>query len=181
MEEKPEIGLHNLLFDVRRSVRYHDHREGFFTLIRNAADLFVFVGMSAAVMEIATEFGSSWPLYWQLSLPLTGAVLVGIALVYQVGPKSALHNALKRRFIVLEQKLIQHQKSITEELLVELQQERLIVESEEPPILRVLDTICYNEIVWSMDLGHDHMKQVTRLQRLFAHFFDLQEERLRTC
>ncbi len=170
---------HDLLFDIRRSVRYHDRREGFFSRIRNAADLFAFVGMSAAVAEIATGVGSGWPLLLQLAGPLLAAVLVGVALVYQVSAKSTLHNRLKREFIALEQSMLRHGDSVPPEVLADLTHRRLEIEADEPPILRVLDTICYNDVVWAMGLDpKNQMRPVTPIQRMLAAFIDVQRDRL---
>ena len=165
--------VHNLLFDVRRSVRYHDRREGFFSFLRNATDFGVFVLGSTTVLMLAEAVGADWPIVAKLTIPLIATLLTGGALVGQVATKSALHNSLKRQFIALEQKLVKHRKSMTEEMLSEFQQERLIIEKDERPILRVLDTICYNETVWAMGYKESHLKKVTRVQKFMAQFRDI--------
>ena len=53
---------------------------------------------------------------------------------------------------------------------------RLDIERQEPPVLRVLDTLCYNELVRAM--GYGEQVRVGFWQRLFANFFDLADHRL---
>ena len=178
MSKDIDVSQDGLLFDVRRSVRYHDRRQGFFLLLRNVADFCVFVLGSTTVLFLAEAIGEGWPMLPKLVIPLVATLITGVALVFQVGPKAAHHESLKRRFNVLEQRLIKHRHSLSEELLRELQQERLIIEADEPPVLRVLDTLCHNELVWAMNLDEKETKEVTSPQRLFAHFFDFQKKRL---
>ena len=171
--------VHNLLFDVRRSVRYHDRREGFFSFWRNGADLGVFVLGSTTVLVLADAVGGDWPMLAKLIIPLAATLLTGLALVGQVAAKSASHNSLKRQFITLEQKLIKFRGSMTEEKLSDLQQERLIIEKDELPILRVLDTICYNDTAWAMGYKKSCLKKVTWIQKALSQFRDTGPERTR--
>ena len=159
-------------------MRYHDRREGFFLAVRNATDFAVFVLGSVAVLVIADSVGSDWPQVAKLIIPLTATLMTGIALVFQVGAKSALHASLKRRFIALERRLIRHRQNFLETLLDELTQDRLTIEADEPPVLRVLDTMCHNDVVWAMGLDRKKVVPITFCQRLFAQFFDVQRKRL---
>ena len=55
---------------------------------------------------------------------------------------------------------------------------RLEIEAGEPRILRVLDTICYNEMLRAMDHQRRDQIPIGFWQRCFAHFFDFREHRL---
>ena len=179
MSEDLHERYHNLLFDVRRSVRYHDKREGFFLAVRNTTDFVVFILGSAAALIITQTIFSDWPIWGKAIVPLTAAVCTGITLVLQVGAKALAHNSLKRRFIALEQKLIACHRNPTAERMDELQMERLSIETDEPPIKRVLDTICHNELIHAMGSDHrDPMLEVSVLQRLFSPFFDFRPKTL---
>ena len=171
--------FHNLLFDVRRSVRYHDKREGFFLAVRNTTDFVVFILGSAAALIITQTIFSGWPIWSKAIVPLVAAVCTGITLVLQVGSKAIAHNSLKRRFIALEQKLIAFQRSPKAEQMDEIQMERLSIEKDEPPIKRVLDTICHNELIHAMGSKHrDRIVPISLLQRLFSPFFDFRPKTL---
>lgn len=168
-----------LLFDVRRSVRYHDKREGVFLNVRNTVDFTVFLLGSTAALLFTETFGSGVPIKIKVLVPLVAVIGTGITLVLQVGAKAILHNSLKRRFIALERKLIACGQSAKKKELKRLQMERLAIESDEPPTLRVLDTICHNELIYSMGSEHrNRMVEVSVLQRLFSPFFDYRPKTL---
>ena len=174
---------YKLLFDVRRSVRYHEQREGFLSLVSNFSKLLAFLLSSAAVFLLNQVISHSWPI-WTMFFPLIVTILTGICLVFNVDGKAGLHAELKRRFIALEQKLVRIESELGDEAaranLDALQVERLIIESDEPPVLRVLDTLCYNEQIHAEGRGRKYLKEVTVPQRLFAHLFDVQKNKLYT-
>ena len=169
----------DLLFGVRRSVRYHDKREGFFLLIGDTADYLVFL-LSAATTWLIVSFKGDGGSPWFIAIfPLAIAAGRGIALVLRVGSRASRHNALKRRFIGLEKKLITCRDNPDANQLEKLQQERLSIEADEPPVLRVLDTLCHNELAYSMGYDDKEFKQTSWAQRAFRHFFDVDPESLR--
>ena len=182
MKKQTHDRFHNLLFSVRRSVRYHDKREGFFLAVRNTVDFIIFLTGTAAALIIVQLLGANWPLLAKVIVPLAGAICTGIVLVLQVGNKAMLHNSLKRRFIALEQKMVACEGTAKAKQVKRLQLERLEIETEEPPIKRVLDTICHNELIHAMGSEHrDQIQDVSQLQRLFAHFFDYRRKTLYTA
>ena len=67
---------------------------------------------------------------------------------------------------------------MTETSLDVLEEERLNIEADEPPALRVLDTICHNDLVHAMNLSREHIVPITIPQRICAPFFDLQREKI---
>ena len=178
MSESLETRHHNLYFGVRRSVRYHERREGSLLFLRNAADFMVFVLGSVTALIIVELVGSEWPILWRLAVPIGATLLTGAALVCQWAAKGALHSELKRRFIALERKLVRRRGNLTEDVMGILEEERLTIQADEPPVLRVLDTICHNDMVHAMRLPREHIVPVTFLQRLFAPFFDFQREKI---
>ena len=101
--------------------------------------------------------------------------MTGIALVYHVGDKATLHSDLKRRFINLEARLVSIGSSGDEKSLDELTRERLSSEMNEPPVLRILVTLCHNELLRSMGYGREKQIEVGFLQRVFAPFFNFRE------
>ena len=59
--------------------------------------------------------------------------------------------------------------------------ERLAIEAEEPPVLRVLDTLCHNELTRAMGYGQEYQAKVGFFQRLFAQICDVRQDALTTC
>lgn len=92
--------------------------------------------------------------------------------------KAWLHSDLARKFFDLEREIEKSRGDVTEALIVEMKDRRLAIEADEPPILRVLDTLCHNELMRAMGYPRDQQIPVGFWQRLFASFFDLQEHKL---
>ena len=162
----------DLLFDVRRSVRYHDLRRQHFERMNQ---FIVFVAFLLGTGTLATFIEDvDAPLPLKLLLPVLTTFLLGISLVYRVGPKASLSNDLKRRFINLEQAMVPKKKKWTTGELAAWTRERLAIEAEELPVKRVLDTMCHNDMLRArgFDEEHDDWWHVGPLQRLFAQFFD---------
>ena len=180
MDEDLRNRHHGLLFDVRRSVRYHDRRQGYYEAIRNLADFIVIVFGSATLAVFGASIGAEWPLTVKLLPAVLATVLTGIALVYGVGAKSALHASLKRRFIELQLDLEDDPVRLDEGVIAEATRKRLRIEADEPPVLRVLDTLCHNDLLRAMGYDQDLYVPVGFWQRLFAPFFDLGKQSLRT-
>ena len=169
---------YGLLFDVRRSVRYHMRRRGFFESF-HALVLFIgLLGGSATMVALGAELGSQWPLWLKL---LPGALIAASAaadLVVGAMRKAWLHADLARRFIELERTIASARREPTEALIAEWTDRRLEIEAGEPRILRVLDTICYNEMLRAMEHQRRDQIPIGFWQRCFAHFFDFREHRL---
>ena len=147
------------LFGVRRSVRYHLRRRGFFERVRGAAIL----GIAASAMAA---------LGWA---PVAAAAILALALLGLAADstrKARRHGDLARRFIALERRLVEIGAAPTRAALVESIRERLDIEADEPPIRRILDTLCHNELWRAMGYPESEMVPVSFLQRLFANYFD---------
>jgi len=55
---------------------------------------------------------------------------------------------------------------------------RLAIESDEPPTLRVLDSLCHNEVLRALGQEAHRVGPISGWQRLFAHVFDWQPKRI---
>ncbi|MYH29057.1 MAG: hypothetical protein F4137_09420 [Acidobacteria bacterium] len=172
-----EADFDELLFAVRRSVRYHRHRERFFDRVHHLG-VFVtaFLG-SATVVTLLVQLppGSPW-------LPLLAGSLTVLASVAELvfGPARAArrHESLVVGFLCLEKDCLRAALSLTPESLVELQSRRLDIEAAEPPVYRVLDAVCHDELVTALGRDPDQRTNVTRWQRLWRHFFDVGAHKL---
>ena len=161
-----------LLFDVRRSVRYHTRRQKYY---RNCHRIVLFSSLifgSVTVAALAEAIGV-WPLWVKASPAAFVSVIAGLDLVFGWTEQSWLHSDLARQFIKLERRMISGSANLDEDLIRDVTIKRLKIEAAEPPVLRVLDTLCYNEMKRAMGHTKDEMIKVHIFQRLCAPFFDL--------
>ena len=170
--ERLEEEFRKLLFGVRRSVRYHARRRRFYERFHDRVLLVVLSSGSASVLAFGFELTG---MLTDLVKSALAAVVTVAALVdFVVGSmrKASLHSDLGRRFIALEQRLVAAGSSPSEAALVEATQERLAIESDEPPVLRALDTLCHNELLRAMGYPRSDFVRVTAVQRLLANWTD---------
>ena len=92
--------------------------------------------------------------------------------------KERLHTNLSQRFIGLEQD-ITLTKDPTEEDLHVWGAWRLYIEADEPPVLRVLDILCHNELVLAMGYPRSELYVVPWWKRLLAPFVSISCESIK--
>lgn len=163
---------HQLLFAVRKSVRYHERRQRFF------------LRWNRTVAIAATAFGTTAVASLLQDAPQT--VLMVIALIVTVvglldlvvGTANRLsqHANLEREFVWLERRIVL--AAVSEETLADLTAARLEIESREPPVLRVLNVLSHNDVMRSMGYPKSEWAPVTPWQRRFAPFFDFRADQL---
>lgn len=163
-----------LLFGVRRSVRYHRRRERFLDSAHNLGALATALAGSATVVTLLAELG---PRVVLVAAALT-AVAGAIELVFGLAKGARLHSELARDFIGLEQNLVRAGPGLSTGALNRFQARRLEIEEREPPALRVLDTLCHNELLRALGYPKEQQVHVGFLQRRLANFVDFGEHRL---
>ena len=168
----PDAKYWGLLFGVRRSVRYHNRRRGFYERFHGFVLLMAVAAGSTTIAAFGSELTAALPTAVKLLAAATVTLLALLDLVVGSMRKAWLHADLARRFIALEQKLVAHQAEPTAAALVDIERDRLEIEADEPPIRRVLDTLCHNELWRAMGYPESEMVPVSFLQRLFANYFD---------
>jgi hypothetical protein len=166
--EKRESEQHALLFGVRRSVRYHVRRRQHFDRLDKFIKLFTTVGGIGTVVTLLAR-ASEWVVMVYGAL---AGVFSTIDLVISTAEMARVHADLARDFIGLEKQMVLAGEKLTEAELAGFVARRLEIEAQEPPPLRVLDTICYNDLVRAMGYDKSHQKKVTALQKFFSPFFD---------
>ena len=166
----------DLLFEVRLSVRYHSRRQGFFQTCHRLVMAMMLFGGSATLATFGAELWADWPLWARLLPSAIATVLVAIDLVVGFAEKAGRYGDLMREFIRLERQLEAIRDKATDEDLAKITDERLAIEAGEPPVLHVLNAICYNEMVRAM--GYGDKVNISTVQRLLAHFFDWREHQL---
>jgi hypothetical protein len=157
----------DLLFGVRRSIRYHNHRRRFFDAIdKTAKILTVIAGSATFAAALSTHHR------WTLAFAAAVAVLSTIDLIIASAERVRLYSDLAKRFATLETRVVRT-KQPTRDELNEFIAERLMIESDEPPILRVLDSQCHNELCRAMGEDDCEFVKIGLVQGLFSQIIDL--------
>ena len=163
-----------LLFGVRRSVRYHIRRQRFFDRLERIGALASLAAGSSTVVALLASVDERLVLAAAAATAAAGAS----AVIFTPGLRARQHNDLAREFISLEQDRVRAGE-VTPERLAELMARRLKIEAAEPPILRVLDAMCHNELLTAQGGDEGQRASVTRLQRWLANWADFRADRLR--
>lgn len=163
-----EDEVFDLLFGVRRSVMYHNRRRAFFDRIRNIKNILSVIFGSATFFSVLTSAGKEYALVASAVI----IILSTIDLVVGTSNRSRLHFDLAKRFLIL-QKAIIGASLPTNEDIQKWTQERLDIEMDEPPVLRVLDSICHNDLCRATGCGQEEFVTLTWYQRLFAQIGDI--------
>lgn len=156
---------HDLLFSVRRSVRYHNRRRRFYDMLGSTCDALTAIMGSSSV---ASFFGN-FTTFATLSAIFT-AIFSASNIIFSFRIRAREHHDFSRKFFTLEKELMC--TKLTSQLLTEVTSKRLDIEAEEPPILRLLDLDCHNELVRALDLGEENTYPIKRLHKLIFHFCD---------
>lgn len=154
-----------LLWGVRRSVRYHMRRCRFFDMFHSFSN---FVGVFAGTGAAVTFLSGLNPHIAVLSSMIVAA-MSSLDLVVGTGPKARLHNELAKQFVELEKDMVLAGPIVSEDALKALEARRLEIEAGEPPILRTLDRLCYNELAQAMGCRNSYIK-IPFWQRWLANF-----------
>jgi hypothetical protein len=167
LSERDKRELHNLLFGVRRSIRYHNHRRRFFDGLDKFTKILAAVAGSAAVV---TALGNHNTVTVVLAAII--AFFSTVDLIIGAGPAARLHSDLAKRFAELEATIVRL-GSPKPEKVRELIADRLIIEADEPPILRVLDSVVYNELCKALGYKESEMVKIGWFQSLMSQLVDL--------
>lgn len=150
-----------LLFDIRRSARYHDRRRAFFEWWHRLTNFVTILLAGAVLSEI---LGRDSPPILKV-LAGIGALLGAADLVVGFAGRGQKHRSFRQRFIELE-KLLHGDEAATSSV----QESRLNIESEEPPIYRGLDVLTHNEVCIAMGYERCEQYKVPPCVRWTANF-----------
>lgn len=134
-----------VLFGIRRSVRYHDHRRRFYLNFRTAINFFTVIAGSAIVAS-SVAVSPSHLMLWAAGSVV--AILALLDLAVGTADKATLHADLYRRFIGLEKRLLNSEKQ-SAEALDSIESDQLDIEMDEPSIYHALNRSCHNELLRS--------------------------------
>ena len=152
---------YSLLFDVRRSVRYHDKRASFFERCHRTTNMLAILLAGSVLFDIARPGNTPW---WMQALALFGALLSATDLVTGFAKTGNLHRDLLRRFAELERRMIAGPAE--GDCWTQYSAERLLIEMDEPTVYIALDTICRNELLTASGFkkGSEHYVAVSKWQ-----------------
>ncbi len=162
-----------LLFTIRKSIRYHNVRRQFFERLHNmTAALCVTFG---TVTTFALLFNAG-P-YLAASAAAVVTVVSALDLVLGTSAKVRLHHDLARRYIGLEKRIIGklHPNALD---IRHWEAERLDIQADEPPVRQVLDAMIYNELLQAYGADADQLIEVHWYQRWMAQLIDVHVHRL---
>lgn len=145
-EREIESSFIKLEFGVRKSIRYHAKRKRFFENWHNFINALIILAGSSAFVALLSSTGTI--ALWLTAIVSTCAV---IDLIGDLTKKGILHGELKQRFSALLKEICLSRK--TAEDLQKLSVERILIESDEPTCMSLLDKHCHNEEAYSQ--GYD--------------------------
>ncbi|MFK5892848.1 MAG: hypothetical protein QM504_06480 [Pseudomonadota bacterium] len=161
--------VNNLLWGIQRSIFYHDRRRAF---LYNMLFIYPALALSACVTGfilagLYDKVVLSLVIYLVIFITANIKTIFSYKLVRQ-------HNDLYSLFIELEKKIYATPNPSKKDIS-NWTCERLDIESKEPPVLKVLDIMCHNELLRARGYDVNMQVKISRLQRLFANFFDFKE------
>jgi hypothetical protein len=174
MEENVRLAKHDLLFGVRRSIRYHARRRMFFDNLYKWSQVLTLISGSATVVIVMSQYGDSRLTVW---FAAAVAVFSALNLVFRFAESARLHSDLTQKFSELEKRIILNTNPSLDSINA-LTVERLDIEAIEPPILRTLDMLCHNELCRALGYGNEAMVKINYFQRICAPFFDLMDQNI---
>lgn len=131
-----------LLFDVRRSIRYHDRRRAFYEQLHHLTSLLTILMAGSVLFDLAKKGETA---DWLTGISVAAALLAAIDMVIGYSKHASLHSSLRERFANLEIEIISGPADGPR--WMNYQKERLLIEKDEPAIYQVLDGLCRNELL----------------------------------
>lgn len=153
---------YNLLFAIRRSVRYHERRRRFYEIWNTVTVTLGVLGGSSAFAAFIG--GWSW---WPAAFSAAVAVLSAMDLAVGTTRRADRHGDLARQFIGLEQRFA-YGRNLEDDEYGALVRSRLDIEAGEPTVLRLLDAMCHFEVLRSLGDARRH-PDIPWWRRKLAH------------
>jgi hypothetical protein len=172
---KPDDGFFKLLFGVRRSIRYHNYRRRFFERWSVISDFLIIVS-GGTVVGLASA-GSSITNPSTIFFGAFIAIVGSLDLVIGFSNKARDYRDLARDFGQLEVEMMKAGENCDNQVFISLTNRRLEIEQNEPPVLRVLDCYCHNEVVRiteykTYEEAEGEKVKITLFQTFFMPLFD---------
>lgn len=133
---------YGLLFDVRRSVRYHDRRRAFYEQWQHFTSFLTILMAGSVLFDLAKSGETAW---WLQLISVLAAFFAAMDMVIGYSKRASLHSSLRERFALLEIAMVTGDAE--DATWSAYQRERLMIEKDEPPLYKVLDNLCRNELL----------------------------------
>lgn len=133
---------YGLLFDVRRSIRYHDGRRSFYEFSHHVTNYLTILMSGSVLFDLAKDGKTAT---WLLVLGVFAALFAAADMVIGYSKHAGIHGSLRERFATLEIQMLSGETD--EAAWRRYQHERLIIEKDEPAIYKALDALCRNELL----------------------------------
>ena len=165
---------HDLLWGVQRSVRYHMARKRFFLNWHHVTSaLVVIFTSSTATVLLTTAFGISGSgAAVAAGLAAVAAIAAALDMVFAITQKAWTHGDLAKQWINLERDIVKSNPR-DENALKAFQDQRLVIEMEEPPILEVLDIQMHNALCKARGFAKSQQYKIGFFQSLLSQFVDI--------
>jgi len=151
-------------FNVVRNALYHEARQLVLERINRVFSLIIILLGTGAVLSVLT----SW-----LPTELIGATVATIGalqLVFDFSRRACEHAHLKRAYYELLAE-IDENPNATEEQCTSWHAKMVRLTAQEPPTLKALDAIAYNDAADALELPEDDRLIIPWYCRIFAHFW----------
>jgi hypothetical protein len=159
-----------LLFGVRRSIRYHMRRRKFFERLDFWTKFSMVISGGGTIISVSGDAPHNG-----LAIMFGGIVAFFAALDLVIGCAGAArdHHDLIRKFSALERQIVMAGNDIKENGLNALEIQRLEIEEDEPPQMRVLNILCHNELIKALGLDKKYLVHVGWFSRWCAQIADI--------
>jgi hypothetical protein len=163
---------YGLLFDTRRSARYHRRRQSFFENLHRVTCVLTILLSGGVLFEIAGAAGTA---LWLQCLGVFAALLATLDMVVGYSASASQHALLHSRWLELEMLMLKGDLSPATWEGYALR--RLEIERDEPRVYRALDLLCYNEILASEGMRREnpeyaeHFAAVGWIKRLTCQWY----------
>ena len=161
MTDEVDQVFRRLLFDVRRSVRYHRRRQQFLDRVADWIRVTTAIAGSGTVAVFLAEQREA-----ALAAAVLTAVLSASDVVFTPGRLARRHHEFAQQFLTLEQDMLLMGNKRPPSRLPAFQARRLKIESDEPPHYRVLNAMCHDEVVTALGYPDEMRTNITSFQRL---------------
>jgi hypothetical protein len=176
LQEQLELSDDNygLLFDVRRSIRYHDRRVAFYERFHQITSLLTILMAGSVLFDLARPGETPG---WLMTVAVVAALLAAFDMVVGYSRRATLHSQLRERFARLEIEIVIGPKD--GDVWSKYVHERLLIEKDEPTPYHVVDALCRNEVLvaqgFTKKKDSDQFVQTKWYQRWTAHLFHWQD------
>lgn len=141
---------YELLFAVRRSVRYHDRRRRFYEIWNTITVAGAVIGCTSAFAALMAD-STAVSAFFSAAVAMLGAFDLAVG----TARRADRHGDLARQFIALEQDFAPG-RNLEDDEYATLTRRRLAIEASEPAVLRLLDTMCHFEVLRSLGDAKRH-------------------------